>query len=32
LTRFHGHLILTIEGVLTFPRKLDSFELVVGRF
>ena len=32
LTRFHGHLILSKEGVLTFPRKPDSVELEVGRF
>jgi hypothetical protein len=32
LTRIHGHLILSKEGVLTFPRKPDSFELEVGRF
>ena len=32
LTRFHGHLILMEEGVLTFPRKQDRFELEAGRF
>ena len=32
LTRFGGRLILTEEGVLTFPRKPDSFELEVSGF
>ena len=32
LTPFRGHLTVMKEGVLTFPRKPDSFELEVGRF
>ena len=32
LTRFRGHIILCVQGVVPFPRKPDSCELQAGRF
>jgi len=32
LARIRGHLVLEADGVVTSPRKPDSFELEVGRF